>query len=79
MAPHHRAADVAAGQEPARVSADPSRRLDEPEERTSPRSSHARAVTDATGGTPIAALHAALDLHPLETVSYTHLMLPTKA
>ena len=66
MAPHHRAADVAAGQEPARVSADPSRRLDEPEERTSPRSSHARAVTDATGGTPIAALHAALDSHPLE-------------
>ena len=66
MAPHHRAVDVAAGLEPARVRADPSRRLDAPEERTPHGSSRARAVTDATGGTPIAVLHAALDSHPLE-------------
>ena len=65
MAPHHRAVDVAAGHEPARVSADPSRRLDAPEQKTPPRSSRPRAVTDATGGTPIAAMHAALDSHPL--------------
>ena len=64
MAPHT-AVDVAAGHEPARVSADPSRRLDAPEQKTPPRSSRPRAVTDATGGTPIAAMHAALDSHPL--------------